>query len=73
MTWYEAAIETAKAWGLEDDVKESYDKYIKDGMSESEAAHSACYDWDIYITHKMMRKVKKIDKSTCVMIVDNVT
>jgi len=57
MTWLQAAIEAAKNWGLGCDVEEAYNKHRKDGYSAEEAAHMACYDWDVYIPQNILDQV----------------
>lgn len=58
MTWLEAAIDAASAYGLQKDVKEAYYKHLKSGQTEEDSAHFACYDWDIFIPQKTLNNVK---------------
>jgi hypothetical protein len=46
-SWRDAAIEQARRFGMEDDVTEYFDRFIAARDSESEAAFSACYEWDV--------------------------
>ena len=45
--WLEWAMEIAREWRLEEEVKNCYDRYISEGYLEEEAANMALYDWDI--------------------------
>ena len=45
--WLGWAMEMAKPWGLQEDVKESYKKNIALGYSEKQSAYDALYEWDI--------------------------
>lgn len=58
MTWLEAAKLAAQSWGLEQDVEDLYWQYIKEGLPEDEAAHNACYDWDVFIPQDLLDKIK---------------
>jgi hypothetical protein len=57
MTWLKAAREAAKIWHLEDDVEETYWKHRNDGYPPSDAAHMACYDWDVYIPQNILDQI----------------
>ena len=46
-SWLDCAIRYAKPWGLDMEVLDEYDRNIKQGMSEADAALSACYEWDV--------------------------
>jgi len=41
------ALEIAKKWKLEEEVKIAYEKYVKEGYSREQSANMALYDWDI--------------------------
>ena len=45
--WLKWAMEIAREWRLEEEVKSCYNKYISQGYLEEEAANMALYDWDI--------------------------
>lgn len=46
-TWYECAMRYAWEWGMEVEVDEWYTMYKEEGLSDEDAAFSACYEWDI--------------------------
>ena len=46
-SWLEAVLRAAKPYGLEDEILWSYDKYIKEGDSDEDAAYGAASDWDV--------------------------
>jgi len=45
--WLEWAMNIAKEWRLQEEVKTCYHKHISDGYSEEESANMALYNWDI--------------------------
>ena len=45
--WLEWAMNIAKEWGLQEEVKTCYNRYISQGYLEEESANMALYDWDI--------------------------
>lgn len=45
--WLEWAMEIAREWHLEEEVKSCYDRHIAEGYSEEQSANMALYDWDI--------------------------
>jgi len=46
-TWLQAALRMAKPYGMESEVEVDYHHFVSCGMEESEAAWSACEEWDI--------------------------
>jgi len=60
MTWLEAARLAGKHWGLEEDITESYNKYRKDGFNSEDSAHYACYEWDVFMSLEIIKKVTEV-------------
>lgn len=46
-SWRDAAIEQARRFGMESDVAEYFDRFKAAGDTDSEAAWSACHEWDV--------------------------
>lgn len=46
-TWRECALRYGKKYGLEAEVRDEFDKAVKRGSDEREAALCACLEWDI--------------------------
>lgn len=46
-TWLEAALRVARPYGLETEVKDSYNYAVSRGEPEDKAAWDACYEWDV--------------------------
>lgn len=46
-SWRDAVKRYAQKFGLEDEALRSYDDYVRNGVTEPEAAWDACYDWDV--------------------------
>lgn len=45
--WLDWAMDIAREWKLQDDVKESFFKYRREGYDDKTCAEMALYDWDI--------------------------
>ena len=45
--WLSWAMDIAREWKLQDDVKESFFKYRREGYDDKTCAEMALYDWDI--------------------------
>lgn len=46
-TWLDAALDAAKPFGLEWEVKNMYASLLKAGLTEKDAAFESAYEWDI--------------------------
>lgn len=52
-TWLEAAQRNAKQYGVEVEVTACYYEFLLiGGVSESQAAFDACYEWDVLTFEK---------------------
>jgi len=50
-TWLEAALRYAKPWGLENEIKMTYEQQIELGATEADAALEAVCSWDVAEIH----------------------
>ena len=46
-TWKEAMLRYARRYYMENDVLETYERFVRTGETEVRAAWSALYEWDL--------------------------
>ena len=46
-SWRDCASRYGRKYGLEREVLDEFDKNIAAGDPEDDAAHAACFDWDV--------------------------
>ena len=60
-TWAQCIHRLAAKYHLEEDVRESYSKFLEEGMTEAHAAFHACYEWDV-LPSKQQSSLREVVK-----------